>query len=74
MKFVAAITNFYSAMLSPPNLTEIISHEMEKVTKEVMQCDHVIKTHRFQRHMAMRRIDALEEWNHMERKGNTDGN
>lgn len=69
MKAAKSIANFYSAMFSPPTLEEIIGNEMEKVTKEVMQCEHVIRAHKFQRHMALKRIEALEEWNLKEREG-----
>lgn len=68
MKAAKSIANFYSAMFSPPTLEEVIGNELEKVSKEVMQCDHVIRTHRFQRHMALKRIEALEEWNQTERE------
>lgn len=74
MKLLAGIANFYAALWKPPTLPEVIVVETEKTIKEVMQCDHVIKTHQFQRHMALRKLDAMEEWNHKERKGKADGN
>ena len=59
-------------MISPPTLQEVIAQKMLVEAQVVMDSEHVIMTHQFQRHMANASISALEEWNRQHRFLNKD--
>lgn len=49
-------------MFKLPTLNEIIAQELERAVEDERQCEAVIHNHRFQQHMAVAKINALNEW------------
>lgn len=62
MKF--AIWQSIQDMINPPGLTALVAEELAKTQQELANAEHVILSHRFQRHMALAKIAALEDWHH----------
>lgn len=64
MKFRMAIVEAIKDRINPPSLEAIVADEMQDAQREAQQAQHVIDNHRFLRHMALSRMDALENWHH----------
>ena len=63
MNIFKPIAAYFTKMVAPPTLDEIIAIELETEHTVVIQSDHVIRTHRFHKHMAQAKIQALIAWN-----------
>lgn len=68
MNLFNPIANFFTRLVAPPSLDEIIAVQLETKYIVVLQAEHVIKTHRFQKHMAQAEIQAMIAWNSAETK------
>jgi hypothetical protein len=64
----------FSNPFKKPSLEEIVENEIRRNQLEVQQCEAVIRAHKLQRHLARRAIDALKEWDDMEKKEKEQGN
>lgn len=64
-KLLSAPVRLWTAwgnLFKTPTLAEIIANEMDAAVREEEQCRAVIRSHRFQQHMAKAKIDALNAW------------
>lgn len=68
MPAVNSIKKYFNDILGRASLEDIISAEIEKTTKEEDQCQHVIRMHQFQSHIAKARLAALIDWTRMEQQ------
>lgn len=50
--------------VQPPPLAQVVAEEMDEALREAQQAAQVIENHRFLRHMALSRMEALENWHH----------
>jgi predicted GIY-YIG superfamily endonuclease len=58
------LSDIADAMFRRPTVEDAVAHEMHKAHAEAMQAEASIKNHQFIRHLALSRIEALEDWNH----------
>lgn len=58
------LKDLWEAMWTLPTIEDSVQQEMHKHTKEVEGADTMIRKMRFQKHMALANIEALEAWNH----------
>ena len=63
-----AIKKYLYSFVKAPTLGEIIEQKMKAEAQNIMDSAHVIKAHTFQKHMSVRTLMALEDWNRKERE------
>lgn len=73
-----AIKEFFTTAFSmkAPTITDDVVQRTHRATAEVRDCDTQIEKARFQKHMALHELQALEDWNHqrvLERTPNVQG-
>ena len=61
------IHKYFYNMTHPPTLGEIIEQKMKVEAQTIIDSEHVIKTHCFQKHMSQSTLKALEDWNKLQR-------
>jgi len=59
------LSEWFDKKVAPPTLDEIVAQEVEATTLELMQISHTIVVKRYLKHMAQRKLLALQEWNAM---------
>lgn len=67
MKIFNPITTYFTKMVSPPSLEDIIANNLKQKQQVVINSDHIIRTHNFQKHMAEAEIEAMILWTCRER-------
>lgn len=60
------LQNALDKFFGPVTIEDVIAQDLEKAQTTIHQCDSVIRDHRFQKHMALAKIAALEDWRRSE--------
>lgn len=58
------LKDFVDALFKPPSVTDNVVQRTHAATAEVRMCDAAIDKARYQKHMALHELMALEHWNH----------
>jgi hypothetical protein len=58
------IKDFWRAAFTLPSLTDNVVERTHRATQEVQSSEAAIERARYQRHMALHELAALEAWNH----------
>lgn len=55
---------FFTALFTPPTIIDDVVQRTHKATADVQACESTIQKARYQKHMAISELRALEAWNH----------
>lgn len=66
MKLKLPLTEFFSALYKAPSIQDVIEHEKTMSRILILNCDTTINNHKFQKHMAVHTLQALELWEQIE--------
>jgi hypothetical protein len=64
MNFFKRLWELWGAIFSTPTVTDDITQRTHRAIQDIRHCDTAIDKARFQRHMSVCELEALEDWNH----------
>ena len=68
MSYITPVKKYLAALVGKTSLEDIIQGEIIKTDREAQQCVEVIRSHKFQKHMADTKLAALSDWIRMEQQ------
>ena len=62
------LDDWWDQSTAPEPLEEKAAVAMQKARKTILNCDHTIREHQFQKHMAKSEIQAMIDWFELEKE------